>query len=156
MNPLPSFTREPIYAAIFAFWQSLTVGGAPAFKTATRKTKHWDDVPAEDQPALLQMQRREIAKYRKGLPTIWDCEISLFLYVRSNQLIDTSQVASVLLNPLLDAITNALVVDDIANNCCTLGGLVSHCAIEGAIEIYEGDLGDEAVAVIPVTFRVTP
>lgn len=149
-------TREPIYQAIFQFFAALTAGGSPLFKTATRKAQLWDGVAPEDQPALLQLQRRETAQYRKGLPTIWRCEITLYLYVHTGTADDPVIVPSQLINPLVDAIADALTVDDLSNNCCTLGGLVSHCAIEGAVEIFEGNQGDQAVATVPIMFLVSP
>lgn len=144
-------TREPLYAAVFAFFAAL-----PGFYLATRKAALWDTVAPEDQPALLQMQRRENANFRKGLPTIWTCEITLYLYVHTGANNDPSVTPSMLLNPLLDTIVDALRIDDLSNNCCTLGGLVSHCAVEGAIEIFEGNQGDQAVATIPIKFLVSP
>lgn len=162
MNPIQTFNSELIYSKVFAFWAALTVaipagGTAPAFKTATRVTKHWDDVSGEDQPALYQMQSMETPRpYKKGLPQIWDCEITLYLYVRTNLQNDPTAVPSSMLNPLLDAIKNAIVIDDFSTDSCTLGGLVSSCKISGPIRIYEGDLGDEAVATVPVVFTVSP
>lgn len=149
-------TREPIYAAVLAFFAALTIGGAPAFKTATRKWKTWEDLPKEDQPALLLRQVTETARYRKGLPTIWQCDIALMLYVSTNAQMDEAVVPSELLNPLLDAIEAAIAIDDPANNAATLGGLVSHVAIQGDIAIFEGTLGDEAVAVVPIQFLTSP
>lgn len=149
--------REPIYQAVFAFWQGLTVGGAPAFVTATRYARHWDNVGSEEQPALYQMQASESANYRKGLPTIWTLNIKLLIYVRTNaQSLAPGVTPSSIFNPLVDAIEAALVVDDPFNNACTLGGLVSHCAIGGDIEIYEGNLGDEAVVIVPVKILTSP
>lgn len=149
-------TREPIYAALFAFFAALTVGGSPAFKTATRKVKTWEDVPPEDQPALLLLPRREPAQRKKGLPTIWTLEVDLMLYVHTNAQNDPDVIPHQLLNPLLDAIEASLAIDDVMNNACTLGGLVSHCAIEGAIEIFPGSLGDEAVAIVPLQLLTSP
>jgi hypothetical protein len=148
--------REPIYAAVFAFFSALTVGGAPAFKTATRKVKTWEEVAPEDQPALLLLPRREPAQRKKGLPTIWTIEADLLLYVHTNAQIDPDIVPHQILNPLLDAIEASLAIDDVMNNACTLGGLVSHCAIEGAIEINLGSLGDEAVAIVPLSILTSP
>jgi hypothetical protein len=36
----------------------------------------------------------------------------------------------------------------------TLGGLVNYCRIEGDIETDEGLLGEQAVAIIPVSILV--
>lgn len=158
MNPNPPITRETIYAALFAFWQALTLPTVPvptpAFKLATRKVTTWDQVAPEDAPALLMQQVREVSERRRGLPTKWTLEVKLFLYVHTGANTDADIVPSQILNPLLDAIDGALVVDDINNNACTLGGLVSSCQISGAIETYPGDLGDEAVAVVPLSIVI--
>lgn len=149
-------TREPIYAALFSFFQGLTTGGSPAFKTATRRLQTWDQVQAEDSPALLMQQRNETAKYTKGLPTIWTINVALYVYVHTGGASDTTVVPSELLNPLLDLVQNSLTIDNIKTFSTTLGGLVSHCAIAGSIETFQGDLGDEEVAIIPIEIVVSP
>jgi hypothetical protein len=35
-----------------------------------------------------------------------------------------------------------------------LGGLVTHCWIEGRIEIHPGDLDGQAIAVVPIRMLV--
>ncbi len=147
-------TREAIYAALFAKWTALTVGGTPLFVTATRKLQVWENVAAEDSPALLQSQRRETVSRQRGLPSRWTLGVDLFLYVHTGALNDPNIVPSQLLNPLMDAIEAALTVDDVAQNACTLGGLVSSCIIDGTVEIFEGTLGDEAVCIVPITIVV--
>jgi len=149
-------TREPIYAAILAFFSALTVGGAPAFKLATRKLKTWEDCSPEDQPALLLRQVNELGERRKGLPTKWTGHVALCLYVHTGAQTDDTVIPSTLLNPLVDAIEAAITVDDFNTNSATLGGLVSHCAINGDIEYFEGTLGDEAVAIVPIDFVTSP
>lgn len=150
-------TREPIEVALFAFFAAIAgADGGKLFKTATRKPEHWDNVPPEDSPALLLMPRREIGNRRKGLPTKWTGEWDLLLYVHTGAQNDPSVVASTLLNPLLDAIEAALTVDDPFNNALTLGGLVSHCAIEGEITKFLGSLGDEATAIVPIQILTAP
>lgn len=149
-------TREPIYAAVFAFFSGLLLSGNPVFRSATRKATTWDNVPIEATPALLMTQVRELAQYRKGLPTIWRLNVNLMLYVHTGAGNDPDIVPSQIFNPLVDAIVASLAVDDQSNNACTLGGLVSHCAVEGAIEIFEGDLDDWAIVVIPITILTSP
>jgi hypothetical protein len=146
--------REQIYSTVFAFFEALTVGGAPLFKTATRTVKTWDAVLPEDTPSLLMQQRAETNQYRKGLPPLWRLQIELYLYAHTGGSADKDVVATKILNPLLDAVEAAIHRDDLSNYASTLGLSVSHCAIEGNIEIFQGDLGDEAVALIPITVLV--
>ncbi len=148
--------REPVYAAAFAFFNSLTLGNAPAFATATRKADTWEGVAPEECPALLFTQGKELAVRRTGFPTVWKLYPRLMLYVHTAQITDPTVIASQLLNPLLDAIEAALEPLPSKQGRSTLGGLVSHCAIEGAIEIMEGNLGDVAVAVIPLEILTSP
>lgn len=146
--------RETLYAAVFAFFSALTAGGSPLFKSATRSLTTWESVSPDDSPALLVRQRTEQAERRKGFPTKWRLNIDLFLYAHTGANNDPTIIPAHVLNPLLDAIEGALVVDDQSNDACTLGGLVSHCAINGAVEIYQGNLGDEAVAIVPIEILV--
>lgn len=148
--------REPIYAALAAMLTTLTAGEAPAFRLVTRRLDTWENTGPESQPAVLIQQRRELANYRKGLPTIWTLEVVLFVYVHSGADTDKTLIPSQILNPLLDLIVEAFPVDDPSNNACTLGGLVSHCAVSGAVEIFQGNLGDEEVAIVPLSILVSP
>jgi hypothetical protein len=144
-------TREPLYAAIFAFFAGLTSGGAPLFKTATRDPKHWDECPREDQPALLLRPVSEAAEHRHRVPTKWTLEIELLLYVAKD---DASTPANPIMNPLLDAIETALT-PDARDGVCTLGGLVTYAAYSGPTQLHLGALGDEAVAIVPIRVLVT-
>lgn len=133
--------REAIYSALFARLSSL-----PGVKTASRKLKLWNDVPAGEQPAIFQAQKNEIGQARQGLPTLWTLSLDVYVYVKS----PGKTVPATVLNPLLDAITDALKPDNPIQNTQTLGGLVAHCWIEGTIETDEGTLGDQAVAIVPI------
>jgi hypothetical protein len=55
------------------------------------------------------------------------------------------------LNPLLDAIEAALAPVPVQGNVQTLGGLVSRAYIDGEIEIDEGNIDNQSVAIIPVS-----
>lgn len=134
-------SREAIHAALFRL-----VSGAANFVTVSRRLRHWGDVAAAEQPALFQIQKSETAKQRRGLPPLWTLSVDLFLYAHApDELIPPSTV----LNPLLDAVEAALAPDPI-DLVQTLGGLVSHCWIDGKIETDEGVLGGQAVAIVPV------
>lgn len=143
-------SRETIYAALFAL-----VSSSASFVTASRKLTHWSDVGPEEHPAIFQRQTDETWIVQKGLPPKIQLHVELYIYVHTlSQQLDPTVVPSQMLNPLLDAVDAALAVDDRSNNVLTLGGLVSHCWIDGKTENFEGMIGDQAVAIIPVSILV--
>ena len=139
--------REPIYAALFALLAPI-----PGLATASRRLQHWTDVPASAQPALFQVQKGETVAARHGLPPKHQLSVELFLYAQTGG--DPTVAPAQILSPLIDAIEAALAPTDPTDAVQTLGGLVSHAWIEGRIETDEGVLGDQAVAIIPVTLLV--
>lgn len=142
--------RETIYAALFTL-----VSGSANFVTASRKLVHWSDLGPEEHPAIFQRQVDEVRVEQRGVPPKIKLSVDLYIYVHSlSQQLDPMVTPSQLLNPLLDAIDAALAIDDRSNNVNTLGGLVSHCWIEGKTENFEGMIGDQAVAIIPISILV--
>jgi hypothetical protein len=139
--------REAIYGALFA-----RLAGAAAFATVGRRLRHWSDVGPAEQPALFMVQKRETAERPPGLPAKWTLLVDLYVYAHAAD--EPSPPASVL-NPLLDALEAALGPDNAATNRQTLGGLVQHAAIAGAIETDEGVLGGQTVAIVPVEIVVS-
>lgn len=139
-------SREAIYAALFD-----KLGASAGFVTKSRKLKHWSDVTASEQPALFQAQKSESAATVPGQPTQWNYMVDVYLYANTGG--DPNVAPSQILNPLIDAIVAAMAPEPISNKQ-TLGGLVQHAWIEGAIETDEGVLGDQAVAIIPVAMKV--
>lgn len=148
--------REQVYSAVFALFAGLTSGNGPLFKTATRRTTTFDQVLPNDTPCILFKQGPETAEYKLGRPTKWISRPTLVLYVTTDQSVDGTVVATQLLNPLVDAIVDAIQPDNPVTNACTLGGLVSHCAVAGNIEIIDGTLGDTAIAIIPLELVISP
>lgn len=138
-------TREPIYAALFE-----KLASAYAFTTASRRFRHFADVAPADQPALFMTQRHETALTVPGLNTVWVGMADAYVYVNTNS--DPAIAPGTILNPLIDAIETVLRPDPVSNKQ-TLGGLVQHVWIEGQIETDEGSLGDQGVAIIPITFK---
>jgi len=134
---------EPIYAALFA-----KTAGFSDIKTRSRRLKHWADVPAKAQPAIYMIQSGETNERVRGLPAKWRLKAEFYIYVHpgeSDKIIPSQQ-----LNPIIANIREALEVDDLVANTCTLGGLVSHCWISGEVEIFDGVLGAQAVAIVPI------
>ena len=137
--------REAIFAALFA-----KLGASAGYVVKSRRLKHWNDVPKIDQPALFMAQGTQTAQTVRGYPTIWTLNVDVYIYVRTDGGADPGP----LLNPLLDALEAALA-PNAAENTQTLGGLCEWCRIEGAIETDEGTLGEQAVAIVPISILVS-
>jgi hypothetical protein len=133
--------REQIYQALFD-----KLATVPGIKTKSRKLKHWTDVPANQQPALFQAQRGEVAATTSGTATRWTLNVDVYVYVNTSGAASPSTG----LNNIIDGIEAALAPDNPIKNTNTLGGLVVHCRIEGGVETDEGTLGDQAAAIIPI------
>jgi hypothetical protein len=135
-------SREPIYAALFAKLQAIQ-----GVVTCSRILKHWSEVGTAEQPALYLAQKSMTAEVTFGKPTRWTLEAEVYIYVRTDRL---TEPPATQMNNLIDAVEAALAPDQSTPNVQTLGGLVSHCWINGKIETDEGTLGEQAVAVIPI------
>lgn len=136
---------ETIYQALFDRLRLAT-----GVKTASRRLKHWNDVPAKDQPALYTAQGGEVPEQVRGVPTKWRLSVDVYLYVTVPKDTDIPATA---LNGLIGAIRDAMAPPeglDRLKGVQTLGGLVSHAWISGQIEVYDGVLGNQAVAMIPI------
>ena len=138
--------REQIYSAVWARLEAL-----PGFKTKSRRLQHWTDTPATSQPALFMAQTGEATATTTNQPAKWRLQVKLYLYAKA----PTNQAPSMTLNPLLDAVCNAIHAAHPVTGRPELGidGL-EWCRVEGAIETDEGTLGDQAVAIIPITILV--
>ena len=135
--------RESIYAAMFAL-----VSSVPGVKYASRRLKSFAEIAQGDQPALFMEQKTEQSQAQTMLPSKWTLTVDLMVFVSTGGL-DPNVVPASVLNPVLDAITAALRPPPALGEQ-TLGGMVTRCRIEGAIEIVEGVQGDQSFAVIPV------
>jgi hypothetical protein len=142
-------SREKIYAALFDKISTLSPAGSALFTTVDRRLRHWSDVQIEEHPALFQSQMNEVLTQTRGIPAKHVLNVSLYVYVHTEAQQDKDVVPSSLLNPLIDAIEESLAPDN-SDGTCTLGGLVSHCWIEGTIETSEGALGNQEVAIVPI------
>ena len=136
--------REPIYGALFE-----RVADAAHFVTTARKLRHWSDLAAPEQPALFMRQKLEVATVTAlGAPTVWKLSVELYVYAHAS---DPYVAPTTVLNPLLDAVQFALAPDPVTGvQDLGVPEMVQHACIVGKIEITEGVLRDQAVAVIPV------
>jgi hypothetical protein len=147
--------REAIYLALLA-----KLKAAADFRTVGRKAVLPPELQPEQMPALFVVQTRQTAVPQpRGLPARWTLECDLLLYVYNGNVTqeptgEESVVPATELNQLLDALDAALAPDP-ASGVQTLGGLVSHCWIEGEVQTDEGLLSPQAMAVVPVKVLVS-
>lgn len=143
--------RERIYTALLAELQRLGVNGNQAVGTGvphiSREFQHWSD--ASIQPAIYPVPESEDpGAYKPGLPGIWTLHIAVWVYAKK----DGDMLGVMQLSPILDAI-EALFVPAKPPQLYvnTLGGVVTRCSISGPTQISGGYLGDQSVAVVPLT-----
>lgn len=103
-------------------------------------------------PALFQVQVDETASVITGLPTRWTFSLELYVYVDVGD--DESIPPAEVMNPILDAITDAFEPSPVSARQ-TLGGLVHYARISGQIRTGDGASQSQAIAIIPVEIMVT-
>jgi hypothetical protein len=143
--------RETIYAALFDL-----LTGINGIKKFSRRLLHWSETNSADQPALFLVQGHQAPQQTgRGIPPKWILRAELYLYVNAGS--DPNVIPAQQLNKLLDKIEAALrpsTGNDQMQNTQTLGGLVSHCWLDGEIEVFDGALGEQSVAIIPISILV--
>jgi hypothetical protein len=140
--------REPIFAALFNKLEQLKTDGDVV--TFSRRLAHWNDVPADQQPALYMAQGDQVASHQlKATPYKWDCIVRLYVYVR----VGDDQAPAPIVNSILDKIEQILMPAREGEQQ-TLGGLCDTCFIDGTVETYEGTLGSQEVAIVPIKILV--
>jgi hypothetical protein len=140
-------TREQIMQALFAL-----VSGSASFVTASRRLKLWTDVSASERPAIFQYERDDVYTSGKNYLSIVEMNVDLYIYTAPGA--DSGVTPISLLNPLLDAVDAALAPSPVTRRQ-TLGGLVSHCYIDGKVMKDPGDIDGDGIAVIPVKILAT-
>ncbi len=139
--------REAIFIALFDRLTGLKTAGAVA--TCDRRVKLIGDMGPGELPALYLAGDKSSYEQTEGAPPIRTLGALVYLYAANP---DRHVSAGVVLNGLLDALEAAIAPD--WSGAQTLGGLVSHCWIEGAVEVFEGALGERAAAIVPIKMLV--
>ena len=143
--------REQIYSALFSTLQS-SLG--LKFATMSRRWRMPEQVSPESRPALFQVQTGERAKTNAtGEPIIWIATVDLVIYTQGSG--DEQTIPSQELNALLDALEAAIAPPANSDGKQTLGGIVSHCRLQGSARITENVNGAAAMAVVPVEILTT-
>lgn len=135
-------TREAVYAALFAQLQTIT-----GLKVCSRRLQNCQDMQPEDLPAAFQLQGDQGMQFKGNTPTLNTWKADWLLYAHTA---DVYIAPSTVLNGMVEQATAALAPSP-AIGRQTLGGLVEYCAIDGNIQIFEGVLGDRAIAILPIS-----
>lgn len=137
-------TLEPVYAALFAKLGTLSA----TFNTISRRLAFVEELAPELFPAVYQLQT-DIGTKALTMhgPIVWT--IDAHWYVYAHQPITTLPSTTVL-NPLIELAVSLLGTSDGSPGTITVAGDTMGLMLNGQIQIFEGLLGDRAVAVIPV------
>jgi hypothetical protein len=134
------------------YWGDIvyTEGGVITFE---RRLRHWNDVPKEEQPYMCVTQGSE--SHQTLLPGQRDRVMirpKIYIYASTAGGLEPGPI----INPILDAVQTLFSPDraDPMQQKQTLGGLVEHARIDGEIVTFEGTLGDQEVAFIPLELLV--
>jgi hypothetical protein len=135
-------SREAVFTALFALTASV-----PGLLLRSRELKALQDVAPEELPCLFQTQDKQHIKYTGLTPSANNWGAHWIIYAASS---DPAVPASTVLNNAVDAALAALVpLPGFPKQ--TLGGLVEYAGVHGDIELFDGLLGNKAIAVIPIT-----
>lgn len=139
-----SIVRETYYGTLADKLRSI-----PGVRTFSRRLQHVNDVPAAQQPAIFLAQTGQVPSYQQGRTIMWDLSADIYVYVRDPK----GKEPGPIMNPLMDSIIAVFAPDNAMVNACTFGGLC-HKVELGQIATDEGTMGEQAIAIIPVTMRV--
>lgn len=149
-------TREPIYQALFAAGQAITwadplSGASTTWSTSARRIRTPDQIGADEQPALLQAESDEVVSQATRMPSKRILTAAWVIYLKPYE---APQPTGPLLNAVLDAVETAFAPDSAIADTFTLGGLVTHCWIDGTIFKDPGDVDGQAMLIVPIRILV--
>jgi len=149
--------REAIWAGLFA---SLKAQLSGSFVSMGRRHVAPPDLTIADQPAIFQVAGKEVHIPQKlpGAPPKLVLRGFLILYVFDNSpdedIGSETVLAETTVNNLLQLIDAAFVPDNLGTGKFTIGGLVTHCWIEGDSDLDPGIFGPQAAAILPLNILV--
>ena len=132
---------EAVFAALYA-----KLDGIANFATIDRRLMNVQDLQPEQFPAAFQVQGKQTWKFTPNSPPVLTLRATWVLYTFQS---DKTASPSTPLNLLLDAARAAMQPPG-GQIKQTLGGLVEFAAIQGDVDIFEGVLGERAVALLPI------
>ena len=156
MSAGPRPTREQVFSALFTQLQT-----AEGFTTFSRRMLDYSAIAPALLPILLLWEQPESTDWpHSGLfRDHWEA-LAVIVFQNTSKPSGgdptTATPGATIINPLVDAVRNALAPDDPISNYLTLGGLVHWCRVEGRtiIETGDTDAGGFGGAVIPIHILV--
>lgn len=126
------------------------------FKLVSRRMKLYHECNvAQDFPAMFIMSPTEqySRELGEGVPSRVVIEATIFIYLAGGKDISASAVPMNALNDIMDKVDDVLKPNPLTAKQ-TLGGIVSHCWIEGEVIKEPGDLDGEGIIAIPIKMLV--
>jgi hypothetical protein len=149
-------TRETVINAVLALLQGVTfstsVRGHTSFVTVSRRLVHWSGVSKYQRPAAFLTVHTETPIYRnEQVPAYQKISMRVFIYIDAS---DDTSIPDVDVDTILDGIDSALQPIG-GQPKQTLGGIVSHCRIEGDIIRDPGDMDGDGIIIVPLAVTLT-
>ena len=146
---------EAVYAALFARLQTAVFPGAIALNKRARMVLVPDEVAVADQPALILVQGPMHAEQKELFgPTKWTLTALAVVYFRADvSTVSPSPLPATLANYMVWGLANALGTLPPYQKQ-TLGGLVEHCWIEGAVSVEV--VSEQVVITVPIYLLAGP
>ena len=114
--------------------------------TTGRKLLLFSDVPVQARPALFLTEHHETTAYQsENTPPKLSMNLNIFIYTNGR----ANDTPATDINVLLDALDKVLA-PSAATGTQTLGGLVSHCRIDGQTLKDPGDIDGDGLLWVPV------
>jgi hypothetical protein len=135
-------TREQVFAALFAKLKTV-----PGVVTCSRRLQNAQDMQPEQMPAAFQLQGEQNLVFKGSTPPVNTWDATWFLYSYDS---DPTTTPTTQLNAMVEAALASLAPLG-AFDKQSLGGLVEFAAVTGKIQVFEGVLGNIAIAILPIT-----
>ena len=149
-------SRETIFQALFDLLCAVTppasicaVETPQVWNETGRDLKFWDQVEPANQPALFMPQTPQHASMETFGLSQWRLSATAWVYYRTDGIIDPATPRDRAVNQVIDVIEHA--INPYPGELQTLGGLVLHTYIDGAVVFDSGLTDPQAVILIPIT-----
>ncbi len=146
---------EAVYAALFALLQKGVFAGGVKLASAQRVVEIPDQVPVANQPCLMQVQGPMDVSQKEFALAKWTMTAVAVIYLRADTTATTADpsLPATQANYLVWGIANAFAAQPPYEKQ-TMGGLVYHAWIEGAIHTEIQD--QQMVLTIPIYILAGP